>query len=207
MPPPEPDPPEEPGDEQLADLLEACLRAERALPGSAARIIKPRPKNCGPTSSTAVLGQRLWSIQPGELGPAARHGLRVRIISRIAPRFWPPFSRGSVRTRVSWALEALSAPPSALAETPRRPGPTPCRTKSPRGVRASRGAADSPPGGRPTRAALSRPAACPTGAAEVARRRPPDAVPLSPARAPGRPSGRGAALSRPGGVRPTQCRA
>jgi hypothetical protein len=106
--PSEPDPPDEPADGQLADLLEACLRAERALPGSAARIVQTAPEELRTDlEQLLALGQRLRSVHAGELAPAVRHGLRVRIISRIAPGFWLPFSNSSVRRRVSWFLKAL----------------------------------------------------------------------------------------------------
>jgi hypothetical protein len=111
MPPPsEPDPPDEPADEQLAELLEACLRAERAVPGSAARIVQTAPEQLRTDlEQLLALGQRLWSVHDGELPPAVRHGLRARIMTRIAPRFWLPFS-SLARRRASWLLKALRRP-------------------------------------------------------------------------------------------------
>jgi hypothetical protein len=123
MPPvPEPDlPAETAAEQQLADLLEACLRAESALPGSAAAIVASAPEALrGDLEQLIALGQLLRSGHHVELAPAVRQGLRMRIITRITapawPRFisvssapaWPRFiSVSSVRRRLSRLLQNL----------------------------------------------------------------------------------------------------
>ncbi len=105
-----PGPPDEPSDEQqLADLLEACLRVERALPGSAARIIETAPKHLQTDLQQLVaLAQKLWSVHDRELAPAVRQDRRARLLNRLAPGFWQWLSRGPLGRRVSGALQTLS---------------------------------------------------------------------------------------------------
>ena len=64
-PPPEPDPPAEVADEQLADLLEECLRAERAVPGSSAAIVQTAPEQLrSDLEQLLALGQALRVNSP-----------------------------------------------------------------------------------------------------------------------------------------------
>ena len=77
-PPAEPDPPADAADEQLADLLEECLRAERAVPGSSAAIVQTAPEQLRPDlEQLLALGQALRLSSPA-LGGRAVSPMRER---------------------------------------------------------------------------------------------------------------------------------
>ena len=103
-PPSEPDRPKEPSDEHLAELLEACLRAERALPDSSVRIVQSTPEHLRPElAQLLALGQKLWSLHGGELARNVRQELRARLATGSVGNE----DRATSRRRVSWALQAL----------------------------------------------------------------------------------------------------
>jgi hypothetical protein len=72
-PPANPEPYPAAADHYLADLLDECLQAEQAAPGSSAAIIQ------------LAVGQALQARSPRLLGAARRRELRARIMARIDP--------------------------------------------------------------------------------------------------------------------------
>jgi hypothetical protein len=85
-PPAEPDPPADAADEQLADLLEECLRAERAVPGSSAAIVQTAPEQLRPDlEQLLALGQALRVSSPAKGEASSLSDARARIMTRIEP--------------------------------------------------------------------------------------------------------------------------
>jgi len=106
--PSDPDSPEDAADEHLADLLDACLRAEQMLPGSSIRIVQTAPEAMRTELEQLVqLGLRLRSMQRGMPGTVVPQGLRARIQARIEPRSWSSFVAGVVRGWVTWLLRVV----------------------------------------------------------------------------------------------------
>jgi hypothetical protein len=106
----EPDPPAETAEQRLADLLEACLRAESAVPGSSAEIIQTGPEQLRRDLEQLVgLGQALRhrSSSISLPAPASRQALRTRIISRIVQSSWLRVGTGSLSRRVPRLLRVL----------------------------------------------------------------------------------------------------
>jgi hypothetical protein len=76
----------EAADEQLADLLEECLRAERAAPGSSAAIVQTVPEQLRPDlEQLLALGQMLWASSPRLASASRSFDARARIMARIDP--------------------------------------------------------------------------------------------------------------------------
>jgi hypothetical protein len=78
--------------EPVADLLEACLRAECDTPGASARIIQTAPpKFRRDLEQLVALGQALrhGSASVSLASPASPRAERRRIVARIAHRWWP----------------------------------------------------------------------------------------------------------------------
>ena len=89
-PPAEPDPPAEAADEQLADLLEECLRAERRLPGSSAAIVQAAPGQLRPDlEQLLALGQALRISSQRHASTSILPDARARIMAQIEPNTPP----------------------------------------------------------------------------------------------------------------------
>lgn len=85
-PPAEPDPPSDATDEQLADFLEECLRAERALPGSSLAIIQSAPEQLRPDlEQLLALGQALRASSVRHVSPSNDSDTRASTCLESSP--------------------------------------------------------------------------------------------------------------------------
>jgi hypothetical protein len=80
----EPDPPTDEAAQHLADLLEACLRAERARPGSAASIVQHAPASLRPELEHLLhLGHALRANRASEATAGELAAVRARLLARL----------------------------------------------------------------------------------------------------------------------------
>jgi hypothetical protein len=85
-PPANPEPYPEAADHYLADLLDECLQAEQAAPGSSAAIIQLAPPQVrADLARLLAVSQALQVRSSRPLGAARRLELRARIMARIDP--------------------------------------------------------------------------------------------------------------------------
>ncbi len=78
--------PTESRDQQLADLLEDCLRAERSVPGGAAALVQAAPEALrSDLERLLAVAEALRQRSMGQPTPAVVADLRARIMARIEP--------------------------------------------------------------------------------------------------------------------------
>jgi len=81
-----PGPPDDAAAHGLADLLEVCLRAERAQPGSAASLIRRAPEPLRPElEHLLALGRALRDNRPTDAERSNLSAVRARLMARTEP--------------------------------------------------------------------------------------------------------------------------
>jgi hypothetical protein len=80
-----PEPPDDEAEHGLADLLEACLRAERARPGSAASLIQRAPEPLRPELEHLLALGRALRRTPSAAARSDLSAVRAWLMARTEP--------------------------------------------------------------------------------------------------------------------------